>query len=345
MKNKNYYIKTIIIIFSLIILSEVILLIILKENVYTVLKFNNIKYLFFIISIQILTFAITILNSILLSKKNYQLFSIFSSLPLYLRFFFLIIGIFIFKKSINLDIIIFINIFALIISLFILYKLKNINLFKILILKINYNYYYRVFKILWPFFLIYLTLYYLQNIDIIFIRNTFNEEISGKIASAIVIGKIPFFALSLLTYLIFPEAKDLNNKYKFLIIYKSIFKLIIFFLLTTLCYLFFINYLGEEISLILFGERSNGIGQYLLIISLYYIQLLILMFLIFIIMGNNIFKIYIYCSFILITVTTGYILYSDLSIKNIYLILNLLLFSLNVININNVIKFIKKVRK
>lgn len=345
-KKRDYYLKTIIIIFSFIIFLEIILLLIFKKKIYALFKFNDFEYLFFIINIQFFTFIITILNSVLLSKKNYKLFSIFSSLPLYLRYLFLIIAIFIFNNSINLNIIIYINIFSLIVSIFILLKFKKINLFKILTLKTNnYSYFYEVYKIILPFFIIYLSLYYLQNIDIIIIRNLFNEELSGKLAAAIIIGKIPFFALSLMTYLIFPETRNLNNKYNFLLIYNNIFKFIIFFIFASLLYLIFINFIGEKILTLIFGSRFINTGQYMLIISLYYIQLLIYMFLTFIIMANKLFKLYIYSSVLFITTTSTYIFLTNLSIKNIYLTLNLLLFFLNIINIYNVFFSKKKNKK
>lgn len=345
-KKRDYYFKTIIIIFSFIIFLEIILLLIFKKNIYALFKFNNFEYFLFIVQIQFFTFIITIINSVLLSEKNYNLFSIFSSLPLYLRYLFLVIAIFIFNNSVNLNTIIYINIFSLIVSIFILLKFKKINLFKILTLRTNnYSYYNEVYKIILPFFLIYLTLYYLQNIDIIIIRNVFSEELSGKIAAAIIIGKIPFFALSLITYLIFPETRNLNNKHNVLLIYKNIFKFLIFFFFASLLYLIFINFLGEKILTIIFGSRFINTGQYMLIISLYYIQLLIYMFLTFIIMANKLFKIYIFSSILLITATSTYIFLSDLSIKIIYLVLNLLLFFLNIINIYNVFNSNKKSKK
>ena len=178
--------------------------------------------------------------------------------------------------------------------------------------------------------LIFLIMLFLQNIDAILIRSIVNEAESGRISSAIVLGKIPFFIISALIYVIFPEVvknpKSLLSK----ITIKNIFYLYILLFLFSLVGSIFIYLFSDYFIDLLFGEKFNNLKFQFMIVANYYLQLAVFLILTTISLALKKYKIYMFL-FVLIAIFIFFIYKTINQAFIIFLILNILIFISNLI--------------
>ena len=328
--NINNYLSGLFILTFILIIIELILLIIFKDFLFNLLKFKNVNYLYWLLLIQFFAFFLAILIGILISKGKYKTYSILGTLPLYFRFIFLVIFFNLISSEINVINIFVINFIALVISVCITLFFSGTNIKVFFYLDNLLKTIIEIITYLTPLMLIFLIMLFLQNIDAILIRSIVNEAESGRISSAIVLGKIPFFIISALIYVIFPEVvknpKSLLSK----ITIKNIFYLYILLFLFSLVGSIFIYLFSDYFIDLLFGEKFNNLKFQFMIVANYYLQLAVFLILTTISLALKKYKIYMFL-FVLIAIFIFFIYKTINQAFIIFLILNILIFISNLI--------------
>jgi O-antigen/teichoic acid export membrane protein len=271
-KEKNYFLANIIYLCGFILLIEIFFIILFKDGVYNILKFNNFSYLALLLVLQCLIFFFSILMGVYTSKSMYFHFSIIGPSTLYFRLILLFLCIY-FLPALSIDTIFKINILAVFLSTLIAIHFLKIKLIKIFFEKYEFkNGIIKIIKFTIPSLFIFLAIIFLQNIDAIIVRKILSKNDSGLISSAIVLGKIPLFLFSALVYVIFPEIKKNINKIKnFFSFKKFLFFLFVFFFISA-SYCSFIYLIGDNIISLIFKKEFKNSNFIFAIISFYYFQ-------------------------------------------------------------------------
>lgn len=330
----NNYLSGLFILTFTLILVELIILIIFKKFLFNLLKFDNVNYLYLLLLIQFFAFFLAILIGVLISKGKYKTYSILGTLPLYFRFIILAIVFNLFFNEIDVTDVFVINFVALALSVGITLFFSETNMSVFFHLNNLFNNIKEILVYLTPLLLVFLMMLFLQNIDAILIRSIVDESESGRISSAIVLGKIPFYIISALIYMIFPEV--LKNPASFIskVTIRNIIYLYLFTILFSLIGSMFIYLFSDYLINLLFGEKFNNLKFQFMIVANYYLQLAIFLILTTVSLALKRFKIYIFLS-ILVSIFVFYIYKSVNQAFIIFLVLNILVFISNFILVIN----------
>ena len=338
---KDYFLVNIFYLCGFILIVEIFFIFLFKDTFFSLLKFDNLRYLTLLLTLQCLTFLLAILMGIYTSKSMYIHFSIIGPSSLYFRFILLLICIYFFSK-VNVDIILQINILAVFLSIVIAFYFSKTNFFKLFFQKYEFeNGILKILKFAAPTFFIFLAIIFLQNVDAIIVRKILSKTDSGLISSTIVLGKIPLFLFSALIYVIFPEIKKNIDKIKdFFSPKKFLFFLLIVIFIST-SYSLLIYSFGHEIIDIIFKKSFENVNFIFTIISFYYFQVSLFLMLTSCFL-TDINKSLFYAYMLIFLVIIGFCGYSFLYLKSaetLFISLNIMVFVVNIIALFYAFKF------
>lgn len=287
-KSENHQINCInffVLLFLLIILFITIILLLFKNSFINSFNFYEIK--FFIIYSLLISFFTNlniILNSIILSQKNYNTNAIFTGLFFYVKLPLILILILISKFNVNN--LIFIHLGSFIISfIFIFLYLRKINLISInrlieILKSLKFYFPVKYFNSIFSILVCQLLIFFTVNFDILICRKFCSEFQSSLYNGATIISKIIFFLPSAIAIILMVEHnKSSKNSY------FNLFKLLIFSSVLLIIYNFIFIYFSDFIiELILtkaYLEVTNqiitmNIAMSLLVLSNYCYQILLI---------------------------------------------------------------------
>lgn len=337
-ENQNKFLSSMLLIFLIFSVIETLILVLGKNFFFILLKFDSSIFLYLIIILQFLVFLMAVLIGVLISEAKYKTYSILGSLPLYLRFLFLLLIINLTTFKLDIKIVLIVNILAVLINILLMIVFGNI---KLNFLKFIYNdfisYIKKIFLLSLPLIGCFSIIIFLQNIDAILIRYLYSNEFSGIISSSIVLSKIPFFMFSALIYMIFPEVKK-NIKFLNFINFRNFFYFCFTILILTAIYLFLLNTYSELILNLIFGNRYLSASNFIEIHSLYYIQLSLFIILSSVSLAIENFKVFIKLFFV-IFLFIFFIIVLNVDISVLFILINLKILMVNLLLIFSIYKF------
>ena len=337
-ENQNKFLSSMVLIFLVFSVIETLILVLAKNFFFILLKFDSSIFLYLIIILQFLVFLMAVLIGVLISEAKYKTYSILGSLPLYLRFLFLLLIINLTTFKLDIKIVLIVNILAVLINILLMIVIGNI---KLNFLKFIYNdfisYIKKIFLLSLPLIGCFSIIIFLQNIDAILIRYLYSNEFSGIISSSIVLSKIPFFMFSALIYMIFPEVKK-NIRFLNFINFRNIFYFCFTILILTAIYLLLLDTYSELILNLIFGNRYLSASNFIEIHSLYYIQLSIFIILSSVSLAIENFKVFIKLFFV-IFLFIFFIIFLNVDISVLFILINLKILIINILLLSSIYKF------
>ena len=238
---KQFYLSTIYKFFIIFLLISIFFFI-FKDLFFNILKFNSEYFLTLLIIIFFLNSFLNLNDGFILGARRYQVHG-FSNLIQHSVRLLAIIIIFIFAQDINYILIAFI--FSLIIcNLFLVSKIKSYTYFSGngQNLKKNVNSFSKKFFII---IMISITTYTFLNLDTVYARKLFTEEISGYYMGVAILGKISFYLLVAIIPIIIPKTsfENVSKINTRIYIQKLLFVILLYLIFSSIIYFFFRDFI------------------------------------------------------------------------------------------------------
>jgi O-antigen/teichoic acid export membrane protein len=292
---------------------------------FKILKNDNLENYIIIMLFYFSTFIFLIPNNLRLANRKYKNFIIYSNLPLLIKLISITL-VFLFFKKLTILSLLLINFLS---ALVLIINLKTIRLLTLRSLSKSLLFFKKNFLFICGISITLFFTNFLQNIDIISLRYLFDEQESGYIAGAIIIGKIPLYFLSIFVLIMFPEIYKKKNKsfLSFKILLKNYICMYIVF---SLIYIISIVILNKfDFVLFAFGDKFLNSKEFTPLSLLYYCQLFLFSLMSNILIWKSQFKYNIFV-LIIIFVFMFYIFSQSLIPLDYFLIKNFLILILNI---------------
>lgn len=293
---------------------------------FKILKNSKLENYIIIMLFYFASFIFLIPANLKLANNRYKNYAIYVNLPTLIKLISVILIILLFKELTVLSLLLinFLSVLVIILNpssknLFILKYLKSTWLF----FKKNFLF---IFGVSISLFFASL----LQNIDIISLRYLFDEQVSGYLAGAIFIGKIPYIFLSIFILIMFPEIYKKENK-NFLN-FNFLFKIFMYIYVIIFFIYILSNLILSKFDFIVFalGNKFLNSKEFTPISLLFYCQLFVFCLMNNILIQKNQFR---YNAIVLFVISLFmfYVFTQSIIPFDYFLIKNFLILTLNII--------------
>lgn len=292
---------------------------------FKILKNDNLENYIVILLFYFSSFIFLIPANLRLANNKYKNYTVYVNLPIFIKLFIVFLIIVLFKKLTIFSLLLanFLSVFILILNL------KTIRLFIFKSISSTWLFFKKNFLFICGVSITLFFTNFLQNIDIISLRYLFNENDSGYLAGAIFIGKIPFYFLSILILIMFPEIYKKKNKH--FLSFKILLKNFIYIYIIIIFVYFLSILVLDRFDFIVFalGDKFMDSRNFTPISLVYYCQLFLFCMMSNILIQKNFFKYNIFILFI-ISIFMIYALSRSLIPFDYFIIKNFLILTLNI---------------